>query len=683
MEHYSALQISGGSRGSFSRKRVLIGLVTILVSTTVAYFLWKNLRAKSYLEEARNLAESENWVGAFVESSKSLQSDPSLESARLVVKAARIIRSRDVYPRAVQLFEFQGATVEDRHLALEALLDFRELEIARKLADELTPQELKNGDIRYQLVRVALLAGNYLEAIKIADAEIVENQTEIDLLLAIHLAESGIQEVRRETDRRLHNVMSSNCFPLALRGFELLISIDPSYLPEDLMEQALARFEGSKELGPFNELHLESLKVQAGQQEWEVAISRAMQKFRDQSPIVLANWLAKFERYDELLKITCDSTFQEDERIFPLRLLALEKSKKWDELLNALEAPTVEFPEPLKLALVELAKDFQDGSRSKKNQTGWNMVLLKAESDLKRNWFHHISEIASRAGNREVQMDALARAVLHSNSFSPKTEAIAPLFDWLLGNDDKDRLLKISRLLFKNHPSHPIILERHIYLKALYEKVVPSDINNLKKMIKAYPDSLVLQRSLAFLQLKLDQPQEALDTLYALPWRAGTDNLTLAIRARVLFLINQEDTARKLAEEVDWSKLNAQEKVILGLPSLEELSERSLPQVIEARDIKSLRKYVSAYPNNVAFHRSLAFVQLKMNLPQDALETLGGLSRWLKPDNLTNAIRARALFETGQKKRARDFAKRINWGKLSSKETVTLKFPFSDGENTD
>lgn len=576
MYHSALTLVDEEKKGFFTRWKILIIALALTVAGLGAFAYWgpgrqmiRSWRAESHLAEAKSLAEAGSWENVFGQADESMSLEPSLEAAQLVAEAAYQTRHPEVLRKAFQLFQFEGATLENRTWAVKVALDLRALRVANAMLAALTPEELKDPEIRLQLVRGSLMTGNFGQAKAIANEEGVVGDERIELLLAMGLAQSGLDGAEPETNERLRKVIRSEDPNLSIKGLELLVSLSPAWLEASLAEEALELFEDQSKLTPFHCLQLEALKVRMKRQELDETVSGAISKYRESDLQVLLSWLTQLQQYSEVVKLTDDPEVQKDGIIFSLRLAALERVQAWETLASSLEEPPVSVPEPYRLALQSLVEKF----REKYNQSTykWKMALVAAQSDPEQNWFYQLSNIAGRAGNRDEQMEALFRAVTHEKGVPPKTEALIPLFQWLAEKNEEKKLLAVSERLLEREPNHPVLLNNFLYLKALYRSADPQDVGVLTKLVEAYPDNKSFHRSLAFVQLMLQESEKALTTLENLGEQEDApDHSTRAIRARALFSLGKEQEGREIANTIDWEQLNPQQQKVLKLPEPEE-----------------------------------------------------------------------------------------------------------------
>lgn len=576
MYHSALTLVDEDKKGFFTRWKILIIALALTVAGLGAFAYWgpgrqmiRSWRAESHLAEAKSLAEAGSWENVFGQADESMSLEPSLEAAQLVAKAAYQTRHPEVLRKAFQLFQFEGATLENRTWAVKVALDFRALRAANAMLAALTPEELKDPEIRLQLVRGSLMTGNFGQAAAIANEEGVVGDERIDLLLAMGLAQSGLDGAEPETNERLRKVIRSEDPNLSIKGLELLVSLSPAWLEASLAEEALELFEDQSKLTPFHCLQLEALKVRMKRQELDETVSGAISKYRESDLQVLLSWLTQLQQYSEVVELTDDPKVQKDGIIFSLRLAALERVKAWETLASSLEEPPVSVPEPYRLALQSLVEKFRE--RYNQSTYKWKMALVAAQSDPEQNWFYQLSNIAGRAENRDEQMEALFRAVTHEKGVPPKTKALIPLFQWLAEKNEEKKLLAVSERLLEREPNHPVLLNNFLYLKALYRSADPQDVEVLAKLVEAYPDNKSFHRSLAFVQLMLQESEKALTTLENLGEQEDApDHSTRAIRARALFSVGREQEGREIANTIDWEQLNPQEQRVLKLPEPEE-----------------------------------------------------------------------------------------------------------------
>lgn len=579
MFHAAMTLVDEDKKGFFARWKILIIGLALTVAGLGAFAYWgpgrqmiRSWRAESHLTEAKSLAEAGSWENVFGQAAQAMSLKPSLEAAQLVAKAAYQVGHPEVLQKAFELFQFEGASLENRTWAFKVALDLRALPAADTMLAGLTPEELKDPEIRLQLVRGSLMSGNFGQATAIANQEGMVEDERIDLLLAMGLAKSGLDGAQSETNERLRKVIRSEDRNLSIKGLELLVSLSPAWLEDSLGEEALKLFEDQSELTPFHCLQLEALKVRMKWQELDATVSAAISKYRESDLPVLLPWLTQLQQFPQVVELTNDAEVQKNEAVFSLRLAALERVKDWETLAMTLEAPPVTVPEPYRLALQSLVEKF----REKQNQSiyKWKMALVAAQSDPEQNWFYQLSNIAGRAGNRDEQMEALFRAITHEKGVPPRTKALTPLFQWLAEKNEEEKLLAVSERLLKREPNHPLLLNNYLYLKALYRSAAPQDGEVLAKLVEAYPDNIAFRRSLAFVQLMLQEGQKALTTLESLEeTNDSPDHSVRAIRARALFSLGKEQEGREIAETVDWSQLNPKEQRVLKLPEPEEEEE--------------------------------------------------------------------------------------------------------------
>lgn len=688
---HGALPVANKRKKLLTKRRIIVLVIlAVTVFGTGSYFYWgpgrsmiNQWRADSHLEEARELVESKQWQNVFLHANESMKLKPSLEAARLIVRSAREARAfnnRQFLLRAIQLFRFDGATLEDRVLALQFSLDCKDLEATNGLIRELSPEELTEPPVRFQLVRGALLSGNYAQAVAIANQLTGQDDPAIDLMLAIHLARSGIEGTKAEINKRLRSVIQSDDPTLSLGGFELLISLRPSWVQASLVKEAIERFDGDENLGPLRELHLEHLKAKVGQQDLDATVAKAIENYREEHLTPLTDWLAKIGRFPEILEITADEEDQKAPNVFAIRLSALEATGDWEGLKAALAEPPVTIPEPLHLALQALIDSKQGDMLAA--EAKWKLALSKAQSDEEKNWFYQLSQVAARAGNRDVQMEMLVRAIIRKDGIPPSVDVLNPLFEWLVEMEDEERLLDVTGQLLRREPRHPVLINNYLYLKALYRGAEPKDAEILAELVKTYPDKTGFRHTLAFLRLMLDEYQTALEVLNAIPEgeEQATDS-SLAVRAHALYGLGQKEEARALAETVQWSNLNARQRMVLQLPPTPEelnksLYQEALYEKVKSEDADVLADLVKDDPDRADFRLTLALMRLILDEHQAALETLDGIPDDNEnPSDLVRAMRAHALFGLGQEEKARTLAETVQWSKLNTREKQILELP--------
>jgi len=544
----------------------LLRILAVVLILFVVFQVFQGLRADFSLKSAKRSAESGHWQAAFSEAIQSMELDPNLEAARIVVEAAYHLENSAVVRRAPQLFRLKGATLDDRILALSALVDLKHYKVAKTLSDELSSQERQSSEILLQLTRIALDSGDISEAIQLANQGQGERSPEVSLLLAKWYPLSNYEEFYPAFEKEFLEIVGSEDFAFALHGLDLLVSLKEPWRQKGLTEQVIKRFDGLEGLSPIQEMHLEWLKVEIDQQDFDTMLSRLMERYSATHLSSLLKWLAGLDRNEEILKLTNDVETQKDKELLAQRLLALVEAERWDELGKVIEDPPVVIVDPLLFA-IQAGVDSSQGDRDLA-AISWKKAMRGAQLETEHNWFVQISRIAQKVANRDMEMEALVESITHPKGVFPSTEVLTRLFEWFAQRDDLNGLLEMSKTLVRLRPSDPVLMSHEIYLRALNDRSLSQDAAVLDRLSRIMPNDGVLQRRLAFVHWRLQQYDQSLDVLERLVEAQPQESFNLALLARVLFEMGEEREAREVDRRVDRAQLDPQERAVLRFPAL-------------------------------------------------------------------------------------------------------------------
>jgi len=559
-----------------TRTKVILGVIILLLALGVVFRrpMWEafaSWRAENLLEEARQYAEDENWEDVERTAMASLQLESSVDAYRLLTEAFVQNREPRILQAAAGLFSHPEATLEDRTRAIEVFLDKKQVVAAAPMVESLDAAEREDPAMHYQLVRFHLMAGNYGKAAEMADAvPAAERNPALDLLLAQGFAASGKEEAKGATAARLGRVLTGEDDNLARQAMRLLAALPDKWISQKLAEKALERFGGNESLPLADRLRLDLFRIGLGVVEREKLVEETIAKNRQEHLEELVAWLARLGEAQRIVDLTDPSRRPEglSATLFEKRAGALEGLGKLEELKQELEDPPVDIPDVRLLAArAALATKLENESEA---VILWQQAFEAAENDPSRNWFYQISSSAARAGLRDRQMEALARAIEHPRGTPPQARQLESLFAWLYETGDIERLLKINYQLLAREPGNPGLVNNYHYLKVLLGEATENDVEVLRRLVETFPDIPQFRSSYALALLKTGQPGPALAALdeieEPLAERPPADK---AVYAAVLAGLGRHDEVEKLAAGIDWDKVPAGEA-----SALQELAKR-------------------------------------------------------------------------------------------------------------
>lgn len=243
-----------------------------------------------------------------------------------------------------------------------------------------------------------------------------------------------------------------------------------------------------------------------------------------------------------------------------LRLDALAKLKKWaairDELNQASDAK-----EPLDpfLADVFQARVAQELREIPMAEAQWKKAKAKASGDPRKLDF--LANFAERSGNIP-----LAREVYRDMTRYPAT-AVPGYFGLIRiaeKNSATSELRDIMGELVRQLPKDPAPKNDFAYLNLLMNDRLDDSLQAGIELSNTFPDRAAYRTTVALAYLRKKQAKEALGAYEGLEinWSTALPGWQ-AVRAATLAANEQNDAARKLAEEINWDRLKPEERDLI------------------------------------------------------------------------------------------------------------------------
>lgn len=755
------------------RPGIKIALLVIAL-LLVAGFIFRQPLRESYdswqaarlVTEARALADQGRWKEVHQTAIESLKQQESLAAIRLLSEAAFEIDDPRRFTIALSLFSHPDVAPEDQLEALKKTLDGQALPIAARMVAGLSPDQQADPEVRFQMVRFFLGAGDVKKAIALTEEiPLADRDPKFDFLLAQALARIPDADLRQSAFDRMARLLGGEDRDLALGAMRLLASlpVPDSEKPEAegpvagypdpaLAEQALERFGDDDDLPPSDQLRLDLFRLRKDATRRSEIIEKAVEEYQSDHLDVLAAWLLALGEVNLVVELTepeplpepepagidevdessasgeipeadpevastdeagSDERSEADEapkdepvakkekvvpfpnapgvaefspQLFQVRMKALERLGRMEQMAAEMAYAPEALPEvPILLTRAVVATTLDRKSEASRL---WREAFQAAERDRVRNWFLEIVKAAARVRDQNRQMEAVARSIEHPRGFFPPPQMLGPFLTWLYTQDDPARFEGISAILLQKDPDNPIFRNNFLYFKALLGEPSSDDLASAAELVEKFPEETGYQGTLALLQLRLGDPEAALETLaQAAPTPAELSPTLAAIHAGALTDLGRDDDANAFAETIAWQQMPSSEaRALQGLlprkgkyptePAiLNSFHYRTaLYGIPTAEDLTSLRGLVEQFPGRNSYQGTLALAQLKAGDPEAAITTLEKIAdEPLSLPPALAAIHAGALNALGQEDEAIALAEKIAWKEIPGFEADILK----------
>lgn len=519
---------------------------------------WKAARLG---EEAQEAAAKEDWGAAQRAALESIGQAETLSSLRILAKAARMRDDPRALDFATALFGHDKSTMEERLGVITFALDSGDVLRAQAMFGAL-PQGAVEGnlDLRYQLVRMLLAAGDHRRAMELASSAAVgQRWPEFDLLVAKHLARRQRTDMQREVVGRAARVMAHPDLEVALEGLRLTGTLPREWIPEPFCRATWARFQGRVvEMSAKDRLYLEDVLWRLNPMARELQVQAVVGSYREQHLAELCNWLLRVGELERVLALTDPGDHPDGLglEIFDYRMTALGRLRRYGQMEADLKTTPPGIPTVELLGYRSMVAGW--AGKEAESVMLWQQAMDAARAETDRNWFYQLAGIAGVPGGHERQMEALAMAVEHRHGVLPEARSLHPLFSWLYRQGDMDRLLRISFRLLQREPGNKILINNYHYLRALHGVPDPAAPQMMRQLVASDPENAAFRGTLALVLLRTGDAAEALATLEELKdgpgdWRPAEQ----AIHAAALAALERWEEAEDAASRIDWDSFPA------------------------------------------------------------------------------------------------------------------------------
>jgi len=286
----------------------------------------------------------------------------------------------------------------------------------------------------------------------------------------------------------------------------------------------------------------------------------AMAAFSRSAPIQLGQWLNRMGEAERVLAFLGSEEALGDPTAFFIRLEALLRSGRLNEARDFLdeEASTLSSYQR-ELARLQLAISL-DNEESAGEHLANAIELADGEEDL-RSYFV-LAEFARRIEAVELVKAAYERAYLRQAVFP--VQAAMNYLNLLLREDALEEAEEFAAYNRNRVPGNPIFINNDCYLQILRESSLEDCIEEMERIVTAYPDVPNYRGTLALAQLLAGYPASALDTLREGDYSFDSGNNHAQLIFAMVHAANGEATlARTVAERLNREQLNRRELALL------------------------------------------------------------------------------------------------------------------------
>ncbi len=348
------------------------------------------------------------------------------------------------------------------------------------------------------------------------------------------LIRSGKREGYEEAQRRM-----AAQWPVTGEGLDGWLDLLEDIPPVSLRPEYLVRVKGALETPGAADparaaLALARIEYAANYAARAGLLERTVSRWQGEAPELLAKFLHDLGLHGLLLEIFPAKRVEDNPRLFPRVLDAMQRAGAWDQVGPLLEAHGSSLPKAEWLA--QRALQAMKTGDSAGRVRDWNEAMGEARSAPTGNSFLPLYHFARNAGMEAEASQAMLEAIRYGRGPLPLYEDLKFLLNQLAGQGRETTLLEICAIYMSFEPGNPALLTQYAYLACLNNLAAPKDIlRAMEPLAKAFPKQLPIQSVLATVYLSDNQPAKAAEILD--PFKL--DAASLAPGYRATFLASQ------------------------------------------------------------------------------------------------------------------------------------------------
>ncbi len=510
---------------------------------------------------------------------KSWRLERNLVAARVAVDEVRMDEARDLSLTVLRAGDPRIEAFRILEKSMESLRDPRHADIARALishpegsdADRLNgfsgmvkeaplgllgqgwsslPKSCQTNPDFAVLFADRLTAGNRFNeaaSVLLGVPETARNAA-VEQGLARILIRSGKREGFEEAQRRMAAQWPATGD--ALDGWLDLLEEIP---PVSLRPEYLVRVKGALATPGTGDparaaLALARIEYAANYAARAAVIERTVGRWQAEAPELLAKFLHDVGLHGLLLETFPPKRVEENPRLFPRVLDAMQRTGTWDQVGPLLEAHGPTLPKTEWLAQrALLGKKIGDSAGLVRD---WNEAMGEARSGATSNPFLPLYQFARTAGMEAEASQAMLEAIRYGRGPLPLYEDLKFLLNQLASQGRETTLLEICAIYMSFEPGNPALLTQYAYLACLNNLAAPKDIlRAMEPLAKAFAKQLPIQCVMATVYLSDNQPAKAAEILD--PFKLNAASLAPGYRATFLATQLLNGRIPKDAPEID------------------------------------------------------------------------------------------------------------------------------------
>lgn len=289
-------------------------------------------------------------------------------------------------------------------------------------------------------------------------------------------------------------------------------------------------------------------------------IDSAVERWKSENPLAVARFLGGLGLYQRLLATFPVERVNDQPKLFPLVLDALERTGSWEQVPPLLDAHGTQLPKYEEFArrAVAAAKSGDSPGRVQ----AWNSAMGEAKSGTQSNAYLTLHRLARDADMQDEATQSLVEAIRLGRGPLPLYADLKPLLNSLSRQGRENTLLEICAIYLSFESGNPVLLTQYAYLACLNNLADPKLVlKAMEALAKAFPKELPIQMVLATAYLCDARPEKAAETLD--PLKFDPEKLSPGYRA--VFYTSQVLNGRMPKDdphitEFPWKSLQASER---------------------------------------------------------------------------------------------------------------------------
>jgi hypothetical protein len=493
---------------------------------------------------------------------KSWRLERNLVAARVAVDEVRMDEARDLSLTVLRAGDPRIEAFRILEKSMESLRDPRHADIARALishpegsdADRLNgfrgmvkeaplgllgqgwsslPKSCQTNPDFAVLFADRLIAGNRFNegaSVLLGVPETARNVA-VEQGLTRILIRSGKREGFDEAQRRM-----AAQWPATSDGLDGWLDLLEEIPPVSLRPEYLVRVKGVLGIPGTGDparaaLALARIEYAANYAARAALLERTVARWQAEAPEVLAEFLHDLGLHGLLLETFPAKRVEENPRLFPRVLDAMQRTGAWDQVGPLLEVHGPTLPKTEWLAQRALLGMKTGDSAGQVRD--WNEAMGEARSGATRNPFLPLYQFARNAGMEAEAGQAMLEAIRYGRGPLPLYEDLKFLLNQLATQGRETTLLEICAIYMSFEPGNPALLTQYAYLACLNNLAAPKDIlRAMDPLAKAFAKQLPIQCVLATVYLSDNQPAKAAEVLD--PFKLSAASLAPGYRATFL-----------------------------------------------------------------------------------------------------------------------------------------------------